>query len=179
MEETSWNLHHASTLPCLAVCELLWDSTPVLIHGPDGRNFPEPSQYKHLAVTECELLWNSTPTFIHRPHGRSFLEHSQCKHLAVTGTSELLWDSTPKFSIAPMEETSWNPHHASTLPFQGGGVYIGGGTVTIESSSIYFNSAHYVSTCLLTFPGTFFHGPDGRNFQETSQCKHITLFGRM
>ena len=93
--------------------------------------------------------------------------------------------------MAPMEEASRNFHNASTLLFLGGGMYIGGGTVTIQGTSIYSNTA--VTACFLNLPGTFFHGldgrnflkmlpilltlihgPDGRNFQEGSLCKHLS-----
>ena len=80
-----------------------------------------------------------------------------------------------RLSIAPMDETSWKHHNASTLPFQGGGIYIKDGTVTISGSTIYSNAAGYVSACFLKLPGMFFHGPDGRNFQESSQCKHLAV----
>ena len=63
--------------------------------------------------------------------------------------------------MARMEETSRKLHDASTVPFQGGGIYIAGGTVTIDGSSIYSNEATYVSARFLTFPGTFFHGAHG------------------
>ena len=72
-----------------------------------------------------------------------------------------------RLSIAPMEETSWIFHNASTLAFQGGGIYIEGGTVNIQGSSFYSNEAN-VSARFLNLPGTFFHGPDGRSFQEPS-----------
>ena len=79
--------------------------------------------------------------------------------------------------MAPMEETSRNFHNASTLLFQAGGIYISDGTVTILGSSIYSNEASWVSARILSFPGTFFHGPDGRNFREPSPYKHLTLLG--
>ena len=65
--------------------------------------------------------------------------------------------------MAPMEETSWNLHNASTELFQGGGIYITGSSteVTISGSSIYSNTADGVSAPFLNFPGPFFHGPDG------------------
>ena len=82
-----------------------------------------------------------------------------------------------RLSIAPMEETSWKLHNASTLPFQGGGICIEGGTVTIDGSSIYENTAEYVSARFLNLHGTLFHGPNGRSFQEPSQCKHLDIAG--
>ena len=91
--------------------------------------------------------------------------------------SNLLWPC----SMAPMEEASWHLHNASTMPFQGGGISIGGGgpEVTITSSNIHGNTASQVNACFLNFPGMFFHGADGRNFKEPSQCKHLALPGSM
>ena len=148
-------------------------------HGADGRNFLEPSPWMMIwipCLTGSELLGDSTPTFIHGPDGRSFRELTCTPHawqdVRCCGLRPL------RLSIAPMEETCRNLHNASTLPFQGGGIFISGGTVTIDGSSIYNNTATYVSACFLNFPGTFIHRPDGRNFQEPSQSKHLTLFGR-
>ena len=41
-----------------------------------------------------------------------------------------------------MEEISRKLHNASTLLFQGGGIYIADSTVTIDGSSIYSNAAY-------------------------------------
>ena len=66
-------------------------------------------------------------------------------------------------SIAPMEFQ--RVHNASTLLFQGGGVYISGGTVNVFSSNIYSNTAEEVRLPLRPTP---FHGRHGRSFQEVS-----------
>ena len=46
------------------------------------------------------------------------------------------------------------------LPFwQGGGIYIEGGTVTVMDTNIYSNTADRVCACLWNFPCTFFLRP--------------------
>ena len=46
------------------------------------------------------------------------------------------------------------------LPFwQGGGIAIIGGTVTVTDTNIYSNTAGYVCACLWNLPGTFFLRP--------------------
>ena len=60
-----------------------------------------------------------------------------------------------------MTENSWNLHHTSTLPFQGGGLYVSGGTVTIQATHFHDNTAVLVSTNFQNVARTFL-GPDER-----------------
>ena len=82
--------------------------------------------------------------------------------------------------MAPMDGTSWHLHNASTFLFQGGGIAIYGGTVTIDGSSIYGNCARDgVSAHLVHFPRSFFHGPHGRipgTFTMQAHC-HFRVEG--
>ena len=62
------------------------------------------------------------------------------------------------------------------LPFwQGGGMMIGGGTVTVTDTNIYSNDAGQVCSALAfgTFLALASDAPGGRNPPELTKCEHI------
>ena len=166
MEEACRNLHNASTLPLQGSGIFIWYGMVTIDSS---------SIYSNTATNVSALLsepsWNVLPLRQSKKLPGTFTMQALCpvwQQVSCCGIRPL------RSSIAPMDEPSRNLHNASTLPFQGGGICIWRGTVTIQGTSIHGNTAGSVRARFLNSPGTVFHGPDGRNFQEPSQYKHLT-----
>ena len=131
MDETSRNLHNASTLllqrvSCCGIRPLRLSTAPM---EETSRKLYNTSTLLYLAVGE--LLWNPTHTLIHRPDGRNFQEAYEETSRKLHNANILLLQGVSccgirplRLSMAPMEETSRKLHDASTVPFQGGGIFI-------------------------------------------------------
>jgi len=111
-----------------------------------------------LTIAQLRTLWSTLLQLVratdtqtpHRPHGKV------ADALASTHASTTVAHSPVNYSgyVPHRPETfpspQWETHVARCL--QGGGVYVGGGTVSIVNSQIYSNTAPNVRAHLQNFP---------------------------
>ena len=91
------------------------------------------------------FIWQGAGLWIWR--GDVTLNNCEIHHNTAAGVSAFRTFPEPS-SITPLDENSLT----SPLILQGGGLVIGGGTVTMTACQIYSNTANNVSSRLLNLP---------------------------